>query len=140
MIERRMNEPSSPLVIRMQCRKCGETLSSTMTQLITADQISLVDSSPLLPSGYWMKSELITSEELFYGVGPKEAFINMSDLINVTAGGVRNGCCGPDGMDGANLLCKCGTPIGTEYGDCWMPHFVSVPLDGVELRPAFKEE
>ncbi len=131
-----MNEPCSRLVIRIQCRRCCRTLSTPLTQLLNADEISLEDSEPLLPSGQWLKSDLIAPDELFYGAGSNEVFVNVADLFNVTAGGVRNGCCGPDGVDGANLFCECGAPIGTEHGDCWMPHFDSLPLDGVEVAPA----
>lgn len=37
----------------------------------------------------------------------------------VTPSGLRQGCCGPDGMDGPNFSCLCGNVLGTEWGDCW---------------------
>ena len=37
----------------------------------------------------------------------------------VQPSGLRQGCCGPDGMDGPNFSCLCGNVLGTEWGDCW---------------------
>lgn len=37
----------------------------------------------------------------------------------VQSSGLRQGCCGPDGMDGPNFSCLCGNVLGTEWGDCW---------------------
>src|SRR3954466_9480907 len=122
-----MNDSSAQSAVQIRCRKCGTAISKPIEQLINGDQLSLEDSRPLMPSGCWLRSELVTSAELFYGVGPCEILVNVFDLVNVAEGGVRNGCCGPNGLDGANLFCQCRTPIGTEHGDCWMPHFVSIP-------------
>jgi hypothetical protein len=34
--------------------------------------------------------------------------------------GRRNGCCGPDGLDGPNLACtRCGAEVAIESADCW---------------------
>ena len=46
---------------------------------------------------------------------------NPADVLQdaVTPSGFRNGCCGPDGMDGPNVSCVCGAVLGTEWGDCW---------------------
>lgn len=47
--------------------------------------------------------------------------IGPDDLLReaVQPSGLRQGCCGPDGMDGPNLSCQCGNVLGTEWGDCW---------------------
>lgn len=44
-----------------------------------------------------------------------------NDLLReaVQPSGLRQGCCGPDGMDGPNFSCLCGNVLGTEWGDCW---------------------
>ncbi|MEO3782996.1 hypothetical protein ABGB12_06695 [Actinocorallia sp. B10E7] len=35
------------------------------------------------------------------------------------------GCCGPDGSNGPNLICRgCERETATEEADCWKPHFV----------------
>lgn len=43
------------------------------------------------------------------------------DLLRdaVQPSGLRQGCCGPDGVDGPNFSCRCGHVLGTEWGDCW---------------------
>ncbi|MBT2118892.1 hypothetical protein KK141_11295 [Dyella sp. LX-66] len=32
-----------------------------------------------------------------------------------------NGCCGLDGCDGPNQVCRCGADVGTLRTDCWTP-------------------
>ena len=39
-----------------------------------------------------------------------------------------NGCCGLDGCDGPNQVCRCGAAVGTLRTDCWTLHlFVPDP-------------
>ena len=48
--------------------------------------------------------------------------------------GRRNGCCGPDGMDGPNLKCAgCGAQVATEVADCWTWQEVRLYPDAVRL-------
>lgn len=53
--------------------------------------------------------------------------------------GSDNGCCGSDGLDGANRACLCGNVLGTEWSDCWTVHEVRfIPASVKELdRRAF---
>jgi hypothetical protein len=45
---------------------------------------------------------------------------DVRDLRPIHGKGRRNGCCGPDGMDGPNLACAgCGAEVATESADCW---------------------
>jgi hypothetical protein len=54
--------------------------------------------------------------------------INVEDIFHTRlteAANRLNGCCGLDGMDGANLLCdECGAEVAIKKTDCWMPHCV----------------
>ncbi|MEV4800316.1 hypothetical protein AB0K18_09880 [Nonomuraea sp. NPDC049421] len=45
-----------------------------------------------------------------------------------------DGCCGPSGLDGPNLICPgCQAEIGTQESDCWK-HFVATLPDATEMR------
>jgi hypothetical protein len=41
-----------------------------------------------------------------------------------------NGCCGLDGCDGPNQVCRCGAEVGTLKTDCWTP-LVFIPQPDV---------
>ncbi|MFE0276047.1 hypothetical protein ACFWZY_28735 [Streptomyces sp. NPDC058992] len=48
--------------------------------------------------------------------------------------GRLNGCCGLDGCDGPNLVCRwCRTEIATERSDCWTPQEVVLVPAAVEI-------
>jgi hypothetical protein len=34
------------------------------------------------------------------------------------------GCCGPNGSDGPNLVCRCGREVAILWADCWLPHAI----------------
>jgi len=47
--------------------------------------------------------------------------------------GRRNGCCGLDGCDGPNLVCRgCAADVATERSDCWTPQEVVLVPAAVE--------
>jgi len=44
----------------------------------------------------------------------------------------RFGCCRPDGLAGANLMCgRCGAEVGIEVSDCWTEFDVRLLLPNV---------
>lgn len=48
--------------------------------------------------------------------------------------GRLNGCCGLDGCDGPNLVCRwCKAEIATETSDCWTPQQVVLVPGAVEI-------
>ncbi|MFE2411403.1 hypothetical protein ACFXDE_23950 [Kitasatospora sp. NPDC059408] len=50
--------------------------------------------------------------------------------------GRRNGCCGPDGLDGPNLVCAgCGAEVATKEADCWTPNLVALIASAVRVLP-----
>jgi hypothetical protein len=50
-----------------------------------------------------------------------------------TLRGRRNGCCGLDGCDGPNRVCRrCAAEVATERSDCWTPQEVVLVPDAVE--------
>jgi len=79
---------------------------------------------------------VVLSKKRFYGAKDGEVLVGVADLPFVLLGGDRHGCCGPIGQHGFNLFCPDDHPVGTECGDCWMPHYVHMPLTHVEVCPA----
>lgn len=44
------------------------------------------------------------------------------------------GCCGPDGFNGPNLICRgCRRELATEEADCWKPHCIVTIPDSTKL-------
>lgn len=67
--------------------------------------------------------------------------MNLNDLINSkyhSDSSRLNGCCGNDGLDGINRVCKNNHEIGTEKSDCWMPHFISLDPKLIEYVKIIK--
>ena len=61
-----------------------------------------------------------------YWVNPAD----LTDAVRLTKDERRlNGCCGLDGQDGPNQVCRCGAEIGTLQSDCWTAH-VFIPQPG----------
>jgi len=61
--------------------------------------------------------------------------LNLKDTINTKHHSDQsrlNGCCGLDGL-GMNTLCANGHEIGTERSDCWMPHYIHIPTNDVDV-------
>ncbi|WNO71290.1 hypothetical protein [Streptomyces sp. AM8-1-1] len=64
---------------------------------------------------------------------------DVRDLVRSTVRGRLNGCCGLDGCDGPNLVCRfCTADIAVERSDCWTPQEVVLVAGAVEfvLAPA----
>ena len=54
-----------------------------------------------------------------------------------TLRGRRSGCCGLDGCDGPNLVCRaCAAEVATERSDCWTPQGVVLVPTAVEAVDA----
>ena len=110
-------------LFRLHCRACTRPLSTPLFEIstTTAPLDSRIGQDALPPGSFWRA-----------GVGVDLPAVRPGDLVCVRADldiqpcGTRNGCCGPDGLDGPNLACACGTTLGTELGDCWQAHYVAL--------------
>ncbi len=91
--------------------------------------LNCLDATPLVPAGWFDYSFKLGQD--WSSISDDGIFVNLTDMLNSVEGGARSGCCGPDGMDGINLFCTNGHPIGTEYNDCWTPVFVDIQLANV---------
>jgi hypothetical protein len=105
-----------------KCKKCGVEISNDLIELKIGSALCEIDGKDYVPIGMYHLSQ----GEFFIGSESK-IIINKNDLINCNNhpnGSKLNGCCGLDGMDGANKVCINGHEVATECSDCWMPHAV----------------
>jgi hypothetical protein len=112
--------PDAPRDVVLRCLACGAALTPALAPW-RGQPLTLLDGQDALPRGFYWQSPPGT--EFWQGAGPDQIVVNRHDLVGLTPSGKNNqGCCGPSGMDGLNLLCPCGRPIATDVADCWTPH------------------
>ena len=122
---------------RLLCRECGAALSRALAETTSEAKYRHKDGEQVIPVGFFARAEnVIIKNARFYGAKDGEVLVGVADLPFALAGGSRNGCCGPTGMHGFNIMCENEHFVGTECGDCWMPHFVHLPLTHVEVCDA----
>ncbi|NBE50964.1 hypothetical protein [Streptomyces boluensis] len=89
------------------------------------------EASALRPVNEWDAAVLYAKLGLTGVVLARE---DLRDVEVTDKKGRTNGCCGLDGCDGPNLVCRrCRTEIGTEESDCWMAQQVTLIPTAVEL-------
>lgn len=123
-----------PLEIR--CHRCKRLLSHAVHVLDDNVKLDTRSDEPVVPERtIALVSRLLAEVGEFIGVDRDGYIVNRADLVGAQDGGERNGCCGPDGQAGPNVFCPCGHAVGTERGDCYMPHFVSLDSHWIDLCP-----
>lgn len=118
-----------PVIFR--CAICQLPLTGPLRLLADAVWLGEGDSKPLVPAGFFWKSD----GNAWNGTAGHYC-VNLADLRNVKPhpdNRRRNGCCGMDGCDGMNTVCGNGHEVGTECSDCWMPHFFHLAPTAVEV-------
>lgn len=117
------------------CRKCGAALTGELTMLSTKDPVvvspELRDGEPVCPAGTAFKSHEPLQRAITPGRRALLEFVpqfwaNPQDfkaaIEETRVIGRLNGCCGLDGCDGPNMLCRvCEAEVGTMQSDCWTP-------------------
>lgn len=116
-------------LVIMVCGSCGNTLTNALSQLDempspTHTQPGDERYLPTIPIGAWATDP----DPIGWRQGlPTSTLgcpvINPADAIGVlpSEDPLRNsGCCGHDGLDGPNLLCRgCRSEVATLRNDCW---------------------
>jgi hypothetical protein len=126
-----MTLPNSVVIC---CRYCGIQLSKEIVQLMDLSLLREADGVDYVPLSYFF----VGDGKLFTGTAGK-IFINIGDSLNLNNHFDRsrlNGCCGMDGCDGMNKLCKNGHEVATEKSDCWMPHAMLFDPQQIDLKYA----
>jgi len=120
--------------MQLRCAQCNVPVTSELRHLSDLSQITLEDQKELIPSGWYVTAEEIRHLYPSDTIVGDEFILSLRDLVSAHPAGIRNGCCGADGLDGPNLFCPEGHPIATEVSDCWTAHFIHCQRDFV--RPS----
>jgi hypothetical protein len=116
----------------LRCAVCNILISNKVVQIQNLSILTEDDGKDHIQKGFY---RIATAEDdVIRDEG--EFILNIADVINTRYHEQANrlcGCCGKDGLGGINIVCKNGHEIGTECSDCWMPHYIHIPGDKVEL-------
>ena len=134
-----------------KCRQCRARLSVPVLLAALPGEAATPDVTPagvscpprMAPGTYAIDDEpfgppYVPAGDGRYRVsgGPQGTFVlasgDVAGTVPVSDPARRNGCCGPDGMDGPNLECAgCGALVATEVADCWTWQEVRLYPDAV---------
>lgn len=97
-------------------KECKINISADLQILSDESLLNPTDGEDYIKSGFYIKQDNNVYK------------INKNDLKNwkYNPAVKLSGCCGIDGTNGPNLICKNNHIIGTEKSDCWMPHFIEL--------------
>lgn len=96
----------------IKCKQCGLTLAELQHGVAANSLINETDGDDYIPQGFY-----IISDGSFYNDTMGMIIINKNDLknsINHTEAFRIQGCCGLDGTNGTNKMCKNHHVVGTE--------------------------
>ena len=75
------------------------------------------DGENAIPRGhYWIADDSHTDAIKGHVLVHVDDCLNMKDHPDSRR---HNGCCGEDGCDGPNRICRCGQEVATLVSDCW---------------------
>lgn len=134
----------------MVCGSCGNTLTNALSQLDEMPSPTHAQPGderylPTIPIGAWATDP----DPIGWRQGlPTSTLgcpvINPADAIGVlpSEDPLRNsGCCGHDGLDGPNLLCRgCRSEVATLRNDCWTVLEVRFEPAAVVIRPSTRDQ
>lgn len=120
-----------------RCGRCHAPLTPALRELTDLSQLNETeDRAPHVPQGYYLRA-LGENDYWTAAIGTGNYLLHLADLSGTRPhpDPVRQqGCCGPSGDFGPNLLCAgCGHEIGMEHADCYMPHFAELLPTAVVL-------
>lgn len=132
--------------VTIVCGSCGNTLSRALSQLDVIPNPRRAQPEderflPTIPEGAWARDPEPIG---WQGQLPTSTLgclvINPADAIGLLSSDdpVRNsGCCGHDGLDGPNLLCRsCRNEVATLRDDCWSLLEVRFEPSAVQIGPS----
>lgn len=116
-----------------ECPVCRQAVTRALSQLPDGMNVCYEDGQPAVRTGFFA-----LSDDDYWTGSEGRVLVNLADLVGThhhSDPARRSGCCGPDGMQGPNLLCNNGHEVATERSDCWMSH-AAVLLKSVKQRAA----
>ncbi|WP_372813906.1 hypothetical protein [Paenibacillus sp.] len=128
----------------LACKACGTQVTRTLRHLGDLREISLKEKESYVPRfSYVYGHEIIRADLLPYQganeITDAELIVHIESLDTTTIRKTAGGCCGPDASV-FNIFCKNGHPIGKEGSDCWMPHFIRIPLQGIKKHDLIRSK
>lgn len=121
---------------RIFCKECGALLSTLLQEATSLTKFRNDSNAPAIPHDVFaFARDVVVRGKPFFDASAG-VVLDIGCLPLALRGGNRHGCCGPTGEYGFNLFCENEHPVGTEFGDCWMPHYVDLSVDLVEVRRA----
>jgi uncharacterized protein (TIGR02996 family) len=106
------------------CRVCHVPVTLPVSAFGDEAQLNLEMGEDLLPRGFFVTAERSADDGDHLGKRGETA-VHLQDAVFTQRhpDTLRlQGCCGPDGSQGLNTICRNAHEIGTEHSDCWMPH------------------
>lgn len=122
------------------CNTCGTRLTDWLREIASPEdarrlvRIDVGYEQCPVPRGHAfligskaLRAELRASQ-LWRETGKPDLWINPSDQTDASRWTKNErrlvGCCGPNGLSGANRICFCGAEIGTQSEDCTTWHLL----------------
>jgi hypothetical protein len=126
-------------MILFRCVRCDKVLTRPLQELESFSSLSVEEKTDYISEGFFAYGRDIVKKNKtpYIGMGAlseSDVVFNLKDLRNTQH--IKNrgsGCCGYDGQE-INIQCSnCRKEIGAENSDCFMPHFIRVPLENVKI-------
>jgi hypothetical protein len=112
------------------CAICRIAISNEVIQLQHLSLLVEDNGKDHVPKGFYY----IAAEDNSVIIEEDGFILNIADMINTNYSKQPGfGCCGLSGGD-MNTLCNNGHEIGSECSDCWLPHYIRIPLNTVEAN------
>ena len=121
-------ETATEVVFR--CATCHVVVTLPLRSLSDRALLCETAGEDYVPRGWMLKSD-----GSFFTGTEGQFIVNLKDLINTKHHSDPrrlNGCCGLDGCDGKNTICKNGHELGTERSDCWIAHAILLDPSAIE--------
>jgi hypothetical protein len=118
------------------CKECGIPLTTNLKQLHDPSMLDDESGFPRIRWGwYYITPERYRTEVDEKGnesktLCPLTLIVNIEDCINKEIDSTEIGCCGPDGAD---VFCSNQHLVGSEWADCWMPHYTQYELECIVM-------
>ncbi|MEM9555740.1 MAG: ATP-binding protein [Acidobacteriota bacterium] len=119
--------------MRFHCRRCDAPVSNELEPLFDASKLVEEDGEAHVPAGTFALSD----GDYYYG-SLGVYLLNLDDAVDTRHHRRADrlyGCCGLDGGNGPNTLCRKRHEIGTEKSDCWHAHALLLDPRRVRRRP-----
>jgi hypothetical protein len=119
-------------MMKLHCRRCGVELTAELEKLKDPFVLCEDDGKDHIPQGYYC-----LSDGEYYTGSDGQIIVNLRDVVNLknhSDTARLNGCCGLDGCNGMNKLCKNGHEVATEKSDCWLAQAVLFDSQQIEMK------